>query len=440
MGKEKKIGLAVILILLMGLGVAVVKRLTGSKEEPQASVVEQTSPRSDEAKNDSAEKQARWAAHAQKAALVAPKASSSGAANSSLADLSQLSVVSGEDNAKHHPAHESRSASAGSNMPDPPREQTAKPKDRYASEHSSPPTQPPWPDARVARSDSADATAADDPFRHHAGQRDAMGAEEHLASQRYEARGTETQQMPPYGQTSRYDNSTPPPAPQAVNPYPPRDQRPSETSSHGADGGGSPNGSQRAAYLRSQQVLAHGGARFGGASGRSWGSKEGLREDGTYEIQPNDNYWIISEKLYGTGAYFKALAHHNRKKIPQEDQLPVGETIAAPNVAQLEKAFPDLCPKPSHREADKRRGSTVGMPSQRGTGRVYVVQEGDTLFDIARNELGKASRWAEIYELNRDQLGPDYNYLPHGLQLMMPGSDTDANIPRRASANSLYSR
>ena len=52
--------------------------------------------------------------------------------------------------------------------------------------------------------------------------------------------------------------------------------------------------------------------------------------------------------------------------------------------------------------------------------RTYTVAEGDTLFDIARYELGKASRWAEIYELNRDALGKDFDYLVPGTQLVLP--------------------
>ena len=48
------------------------------------------------------------------------------------------------------------------------------------------------------------------------------------------------------------------------------------------------------------------------------------------------------------------------------------------------------------------------------------MAEGDTLFNIARYELGKASRWAEIYDLNRDVLGKDFNYLTPGIQLVLP--------------------
>ena len=60
------------------------------------------------------------------------------------------------------------------------------------------------------------------------------------------------------------------------------------------------------------------------------------------------------------------------------------------------------------------------MAATAGGGRTYVVQEGDTLSSIARNELGKVSRWAEIYQLNREALGRDYDYLAPGMRLVLP--------------------
>ncbi len=68
------------------------------------------------------------------------------------------------------------------------------------------------------------------------------------------------------------------------------------------------------------------------------------------------------------------------------------------------------------------------------SGRTYTVSEGDTLFNIARYELGKASRWVEIYELNREVLGRDFNYLTPGMKLTLPDgekSDTVAEPPSR---------
>jgi nucleoid-associated protein YgaU len=51
--------------------------------------------------------------------------------------------------------------------------------------------------------------------------------------------------------------------------------------------------------------------------------------------------------------------------------------------------------------------------------RVYVVQPGDSLSKIAKAELGDASRWPEIFELNKDQI-KDPNVIHPGQELKMP--------------------
>jgi nucleoid-associated protein YgaU len=155
-------------------------------------------------------------------------------------------------------------------------------------------------------------------------------------------------------------------------------------------------------------------------------SQDRPREDGTYEVQPNDSYWTISEKVYHSGAYFKALAEQNRGRAARPDRLPPGLVISTPPVAQLEKDYPDLCPRPNRRETVRDRAAGAAgmvMAGNPGGGRPYVVQEGDTLSSIARNELGKVSRWAEIYQLNRQVLGKDYDYLTPGMRLMLPLRD-----------------
>ena len=158
-------------------------------------------------------------------------------------------------------------------------------------------------------------------------------------------------------------------------------------------------------------------------------------------MQPNDTFWLISQKVYGSGGYFKALAEHNRGKVAQRDKLRVGETIATPTIAQLEQTYPELCPKPSHRESVRNRASLASTHGGYGGGRTYEVQEGDTLFDIARNELGKVTRWAEIYELNRDALGKDFDYLTPGMQLILPPKDAPASTDKTTRRpGSVYDR
>jgi nucleoid-associated protein YgaU len=171
----------------------------------------------------------------------------------------------------------------------------------------------------------------------------------------------------------------------------------------------------------SSSPAAGGFALRGDAASRP-GDENARRPDGTYVVQPNDNYWTISQRLYGTDAYFQALAEHNRSKFPIADKLQAGDVIAAPTAAELERLYPQLCRTPAHREAFDTRARTAGA-STRGSGaKVYVVQEGDTLYDIARYELGKPSRWGEIYELNKDVLGKQFDYLSPGMQLALPDS------------------
>jgi hypothetical protein len=52
-------------------------------------------------------------------------------------------------------------------------------------------------------------------------------------------------------------------------------------------------------------------------------------------------------------------------------------------------------------------------------GRVYIVEDGDSLTDIARRELGNGSRAAEIQALNREVLGSTA-FLRPGLELILP--------------------
>jgi nucleoid-associated protein YgaU len=57
--------------------------------------------------------------------------------------------------------------------------------------------------------------------------------------------------------------------------------------------------------------------------------------------------------------------------------------------------------------------------------RKYTVNEDESLFDIARCELGKASRWVEIYNLNIDVLGKDMDFVTPSTLIILPDDDAD---------------
>jgi nucleoid-associated protein YgaU len=147
-------------------------------------------------------------------------------------------------------------------------------------------------------------------------------------------------------------------------------------------------------------------------------------------VQQNENYWAISQKLYGTGDYYRALAEANAAKYPREDRLQPGDVIAAPPAAELARLYPTLVPKRS----PPARPEVIPAADTRPGGRVYVVQQGDTLYDIARYQLGKASRWAEVYELNRDQIGQQYDNLPAGMQLVLPEASRAGRVTQYPGA------
>ena len=207
---------------------------------------------------------------------------------------------------------------------------------------------------------------------------------------------------------------------------------------------GHPTGNAASNYSANHGYMAPAGGyspdnslRPGGEIPGSMLARNPLRGDGKYEVQPNDSFWTISERVYGSGAYFRALAEQNRGKAARPDRLPPGLVISTPPVAQLEKDYPDLCPRPNRRETVRNRanlatrdphagapGYAASLAGTAGGGRTYIVQEGDTLSSIARNELGKVSRWAEIYQINREALGKDYDYLTPGMRLVLPIRDS----------------
>lgn len=140
---------------------------------------------------------------------------------------------------------------------------------------------------------------------------------------------------------------------------------------------------------------------------------------GKYVVEPNDSYWIISKKVYQSGAYFKAIYEHNREKFPDPAKLQVGDELLVPDVEKLREYYPELCPKLRSQTPGSPQTSAVAARNY-GGGRRYVVEAGDTLFDIARYELGKAELWATIYRMNRDVLTDDLNYLRPGTVLYLP--------------------
>lgn len=148
-----------------------------------------------------------------------------------------------------------------------------------------------------------------------------------------------------------------------------------------------------------------------------------------YVVQPGDSFWGISRKLFGVGDYYKAIYEHNRARYPRPEELHVGDELVIPSAEVLRQTYPELCPKPL---GNPTAAAALAANLPPG-GRIYTVRQGDSLFNIARHELGRPARWVEIYELNRELLGDDFNYLRPGMQLVLPAPERQADSGRSSS-------
>lgn len=52
--------------------------------------------------------------------------------------------------------------------------------------------------------------------------------------------------------------------------------------------------------------------------------------------------------------------------------------------------------------------------------KTYTVKSGDTLYMIAKRELGNGNRWREIYDLNKKTIGSNPDVIKVGMVLVMP--------------------
>ncbi|HUG70077.1 MAG TPA: hypothetical protein VMM76_20170 [Pirellulaceae bacterium] len=53
-----------------------------------------------------------------------------------------------------------------------------------------------------------------------------------------------------------------------------------------------------------------------------------------------DSFWSISEKVYGSGVYYRALFRHNESKVLRPDQLRPGIQVKTPPLEVLRERYP----------------------------------------------------------------------------------------------------
>lgn len=101
--------------------------------------------------------------------------------------------------------------------------------------------------------------------------------------------------------------------------------------------------------------------------------------------------------------------------------LTIGAALAASSVSLAYATSPPLVPVSHFVQVAHSEGAVapaLGHPSS------YVVKVGDTLWDIAEDELGSGYRWRDVYELNRGRKFAGGQVL-HNPRLIRPGWELD---------------
>ncbi len=137
-----------------------------------------------------------------------------------------------------------------------------------------------------------------------------------------------------------------------------------------------------------------------------------------YTWQAGDSLRSVATKYYGDATKLTILRRSNEGRT---DVQP-GEKILVPvfdgdaPAASAAETIADAQPMSSGSGAT---ASTPVAAKKTGGPRTHVVKEGESLWKIAKQELGSGARWKEIYEANRDVLStPDAVH--SGLKLRIP--------------------
>lgn len=171
-----------------------------------------------------------------------------------------------------------------------------------------------------------------------------------------------------------------------------------------------------------------------------------------YTVASGDSFWTISKKVYGTGRHWQKLAEYNREVVPNADRIRPGTVLSVPDatvfggsavavtsLSPVSEASNAIVPvETANRVGPAVSAASNGPAESNGfffsdqSYPMYRVGKEDTLTTIAASHLGRASRWRQIYHMNRAALqSPDR--LQIGMVLQLPADASRAPLIARNS-------
>lgn len=170
-----------------------------------------------------------------------------------------------------------------------------------------------------------------------------------------------------------------------------------------------------------------------------------------YKVQPSDTLSSIGAVHYGTKSQkaVNAIFDANRSVLVDPDHLKVGMTLIIPTLASGDQgpAKKTIAAEPTKSienptgrvdPVDNRTAAEPAPTAESAAYRWYQVKKNDRYASIAREQLGDAGRWKDVYDLNKDKF-PDPQRIREGVRIKLPAAapkSDDLDHPPRRNAGS----
>lgn len=149
-------------------------------------------------------------------------------------------------------------------------------------------------------------------------------------------------------------------------------------------------------------------------------------------LQPGEGLHDIARRIYGSPEWSVPLLQFNRKRASTEGRFATGTKILVLPKPMLRFLYPEYVPRePNPAEATAIEKSAIQPvdfqqpvgPGNEPTSMYYLTRGGETIFGLAGEYLGQASRYTELMKLNEPVLAGRWGHadpLPAGLKIHFP--------------------
>ena len=110
-----------------------------------------------------------------------------------------------------------------------------------------------------------------------------------------------------------------------------------------------------------------------------------------YVVKAEQTLSDVAGEVFGDRGAWRKLYEANKDRLSDPNQIRAGMKLVYEKINASDKA-------PTRAQ---RQTTSLPASAPRAAGRNYTVKQGETLYRIAKAQLGSGGRWKEIAELNR---------------------------------------